>query len=290
MSSSNNQSIWRVRGAYFLSVVSITMVLLMLGFIGLLLFNARVLSNEAKKNIGITVFIKNETPAADIQRLKNALNVAPYSTSAHFVSKKEAALFMKDALGNDFTKTLGYNPMLSSIEVYLKPDYVKEDSIKKIEKQLGRFSFIKQVYYQKSLIELVNENVRKMTIVGLILTVFLLMIALSLINNTVRLSVFSKRLLIRSAQLVGANPRFIRRPFTIRNIFSGILSASVASLILTGIVLLLERNLLKVIDIQGLFEIIAFMFLFGILITTISGNFAVNKYLRIKTDDLYFEY
>ena len=285
----NNNSIWKVRGAHFLSIISITMVLLMLGIVSLMLFNAKKLSDYAKKNIGFTVFIENNTKPAEINRLENALQIAYYSVSAKFVSKKEAAFIMQEELGKDFTKVLGYNSLPNSIEVKLKPEYTAPDSIAKIKTRLKRFSFIKDVYYQPSLVSFINSNVRKMGIVGITISVFLLLIAINLINNTVRLSIFSKRLHIRTAQLVGATKSYIRKPFIIQNIFSGILSAALSSLILSGLVLVLQDKSENIINLQGIIQIVAFIFIFGILITAISGRFAVNKYLNLKTDDLYFE-
>ncbi len=158
-----------------------------------------------------------------------------------------------------------------------------------IKKQLTRFDSIDDIYYQKSLVSFVNENVRKVTTFGLVITVFLIMIAVSLINNTVRLSIFSKRLLIRTAQLVGATNSFIRKPFVYKSIYSGIISASIASMILVSMILVLQRNFENIVTIQGLIEIVGIIFLFGIIITGISGRFSVNKYLRLKTDELYFE-
>ncbi len=289
-SAKQSNPVWRVRGAYFLSVVSITMVLIMLGFIALMLLNAKKLSDYAKKNIGFTVFIQNNTKASEINRLENALDIAEYSVSAEFVSKEQAALEMKEELGKDFTKALGYNSLPNSIEVKLKPEYTSEDSVAVIKERLMRFKFIKDIYYQKSLVAFINTNIKKMSVVGLIISIFFLMITVSLINNTIRLSIFSKRLLIRTAQLVGATKTFIRRPFIVRSIFSGIISAAISSLIITLIVLLLRDNFANIINVEGILEIDIFIFAFGILITAISGRFAVDKYLKLKTDDLHFEH
>jgi len=285
-----NSSVWRVRGAHFLSIVSITMVLLMLGVLSLMFFNAKKLSDYAKKNIGFTVFIENKTKTAEISRLENALQIAQYSVSADFVSREEAAIIMNEELGKDFTKVLGYNSLPNSIDVKLKPEYTSEDSISVIKTRLKRFGFIKDVYYQPSLVSFINSNVRKMGIVGTVLASFLLMIAISLINNTVRLSIFSKRMHIRTAQLVGATKSYIRKPFVIKNIFSGILSAALSSLILILLVLVLQENFENIISVEGIIQIVVFIFIFGILITGISGRFAVSKYLNLKTDDLYFEH
>jgi cell division transport system permease protein len=283
------KTVWKLRGAYFLSIVSITMVLLMLGFLSLMIINAKKLSDYAKKNIGFTVFIENGTKQAEMDRLENALQVAEYAVSAEFISKEQAALIMNEELGKDFTKILGYNSLPNSIEVKLKPSYTSEDSIEVIKKRLSRFAYIKDIYYQKSLVSFINENVRKVSSVALIITVFLIMIAVSLINNTVRLSIFSKRILIRTAQLVGATKSFIRKPFIFKSIYSGIISASISSLILVSIVLVLQDSFGTIITIQGLVQIVGFIFVFGIIITGISGRFAVNKYLRLKTDELYFD-
>jgi cell division transport system permease protein len=283
------KTVWKLRGAYFLSIVSITMVLLMLGFLSLVLVNAKKLSDYAKKNIGFTVFIENGTKQADIDRLENALQVAEYAVSAEFVSKEQAALIMNEELGKDFTKILGYNSLPNSIEVKLQPEYTSEDSMAVIKKRLSKFASIKDIYYQKSLVSFINENVKKVSTVGIVITFFLIMIAVSLINNTVRLSIFSKRMLIRTAQLVGATKSFIRKPFVFKSIYSGIISASISSLILVSLILILQKNFANIITIQGLIEIVVFIFVFGIIITGISGRFAVDKYLRLKTDDLYFE-
>lgn len=285
-----NNSVWRVRGSYFLSIVSITMVLIMIGFIALMLFNAKKLSDYAKKNIGFTVFIQNNTKPSEINRLENALDVADFCVSSEFISKEQAASEMKEELGKDFTRVLGYNSLPNSIEVKIKPEYTSEDSIAVIKEKLKHFKFIKDIYYQKSLVSFINSNVKKMSVAGLIISVFFLMITISLINNTIRLSVFSKRLLIRTAQLVGATNRFIRKPFIVKSIFSGIISAAISSLVISLLVLLLKENFADVITIEGIIEIDIFIFVFGILITAVSGRFAVNKYLKLKTDDLYFEY
>jgi cell division transport system permease protein len=266
------------------------MVLLLLGIVSLMMFNAKMLSDYVKKNIGFTVFIENDTKTAEINRLENALQIAEYSESAEFISKEKAAMTMKEELGKDFTNVLGYNSLPNSIEIKLKPEYTSEDSMLRIKNRLKRFKFIKDVYYQPSLISFINENVRKMSIAGITMSLFLLMIAFSLISNTIRLSIFSKRMHIRTAQLVGATKNYIRRPFIVKSVFSGILSAAIASLILIAVIFLLQKNFENIITIEGLIEIIAFIFVFGIIITAISGRFAVNKYLSLKTDDLHFEY
>ncbi len=280
--------IWRVRSAYFISVISITMVLFILGITGLLLVNAKKLSDYAKENIGFTVYIKQQTKPADIDRLEKVLRIAKYSASTMYVSQEKAAEIMKEELGKDFTKVLGYNSLPSSIEVKLKSEYAFPDSMIIIKEELSKFSFIKEVFYQKNLISLVNNNIKKLSLIGFVAIVLLLITATALINNTIRLSVYSKRFLIRTAQLVGATKKFIRKPFIIRSIISGILSASISSLSLVFLILFLQKNFENIISIQGIWFIIAVTFIFGTIITGISSRIAVNKYLMLDSDELYY--
>ena len=264
------------------------MVLFILGLTGLLLFNAKKLSNDAKKNIGFTVFIKPETKPADIDRLEKSLQIAKYSASTQYISQEKAAEIMKEELGKDFTKVLGYNSLPPSIEIKLKSEYASPDSLGIIKKKLNKFSFIKEIFYQKNLISLVNDNLQKLSLTGFIIVILLLFSAVALINNTIRLSVYSRRFLIRTAQLVGATKKFIRKPFIIKGIISGVLSASLSSLALVFLILFLQQNFENIISIQGIWFIIAVTFIFGALITGISSRIAVNRYLKLDTDELYY--
>ncbi len=278
----------RIRGSYVISVISITMVLFILGITGLLLINAKKLSDYAKSNINFTVFLKPDAKSSEIDRLQGILQIAKYTENTEFISKEKAAEIMEEELGKDFTTVLGYNSLPNSIEVRLKSGYASPDSISEIKKNLSKFDFIKEIYYQKTIVSLVNENVKKMSVVSFIVIALLLLIAVSLINNTIRLSVYSKRFLIKTAQLVGATRTFIRKPFVIRSIVSGVLSASLSSLVLVFLILILQENFMNIVSIQGVWLIILIIFLFGIVITGISGKFAVNKYLKTNIEDLYY--
>lgn len=265
------------------------MVLLMIGIISLLLINAKYLSDYAKNNIGFTIFIKNGTKHSDINRLKKHLQIAKYTSSYKFISKEEAKQIMKQELGKDFTEILGYNSLPSSIDVIINGKYSNTDSIAGIRKSLEKFSFIKEFYYQKSLVSLINKNVQNLSFAGIFITALLLLIAITLINNTIRLSVYSKRFLIRTSQLIGATKKFIQKPFITGGIILGMFSAAISSTALIFIVLILQENFNNIISIQGVWLVIVIMFGFGTIITGISAGFAVNKYLNIETNKLYFE-
>jgi len=283
------QDLRKIRGAYLISVISITMVLFIVGIVSLLVINSNSMSNTAKESIGFTIYLKNEIKPVETDRLKHAVEVAEYTKSIEFISQDKAAVIMKEELGKDFTKALGYNSLPASIDVKLKYEYANKDSVAVIREKLSKFKNIKEIFYQKSLVSLVNENIRKMTIAGLIIAILLLVISTSLINNTIALSLYSKRFMIRTAQLIGATQNFIRKPFIIKNIISGILSASFASLFLVFLMLFLQRNFENFIIIKGVWISVLTIFLFGIVITGISSYFFINKYLKADSNSIYFE-
>lgn len=279
----------KVRGSYFISIISVSMVLLMLGIISLLLINAKHLSDYAKNHIGFTIFIENGTKDSDINRLKKHLQIAEYTSSYKFVSKEEAKILMKQELGKDFTEILGYNSLPNSIDVIINGKYSNTDSITSIRKDLNKFTFIREFYYQKNLVSLINRNVQNLSFAGIFITALLLIIAVTLINNTIRLSVYSKRFLIRTVQLIGATKNFIKKPFVTGGLAIGVFSSAISTAALFFIVIILQENFNNIIIIKGLWSVILIMFVFGTLITAISANFAVDKYLKIDTDKLYFE-
>jgi len=263
----------------------------MLGTIGILLLTAHRISKYVKENIGFSVFLKDQTKEADIYLFQKTLDVEPYVRSTRYVDKEDAAKEFTEELGEDFVGFLGYNPLSSSIEVKLDAHYANNDSLSNIEIRLQTFDEVKEVSYQKSMIHILNENIEKISLFILAFSALLIIIAVSLINNTIRLSVYSRRLLIRTMQLVGATNSFIRRPFLWRSVLHGIYSAFVAMAILVLSLFWAEGQLegiLSVRDVQiigGLFLIVFFL---GITLSWISTFFAVNKYLKIKTDELYY--
>lgn len=281
----------RLRSSYATSIISISLVLFLLGLLGLLLLNAKKLSDYVKENIGISIILKDGVKEVEMRRLQKDLDAAPYVKSTEYISKEEAAKKLQDELGEDFIDFLGYNPLLASIDVYLFADFANVDSITGIEAKIGRFPEVKEVFYHKSLVHLINENVRKISYFIFAFSALLFIIALALINNTIRLSVYSRRFLINTMQLVGATNSFIRRPLLMKSIMHGIYGTLIAIGLLCGIIYLAQKEFSEIVNF-GDVEILGVLFIFvlflGILITWMSTFFAVNKFLRAQEDELYY--
>jgi cell division transport system permease protein len=280
----------RLRGSYLTLVISVSLVLFLLGILGLVIINAKELSDYFRESLSFSVILNDNAKEADIRMLQKDLDAKQYVKSTEYVSKEEAAVKMQEDLGEDFISFLGDNPLPPSIDVYLYAGYTNSDSVAKIEKYILEYPFVKEVWYEDSLLILINENVRKISLFLLILSSFLFLIAVTIINNTIRLAIYSKRFLIRTMQLVGATRGFIRKPFMVRSIYHGILAALIAMLLLIGLLYLVEKELLasfsfestKLLALLGLFLITA-----GILINLLSTFLSVNRYLDIPEDKLY---
>jgi|AntAceMinimDraft_16_1070373.scaffolds.fasta_scaffold22684_3 cell division transport system permease protein len=272
-------------------IVSMTLVLYMLGLLGLIILHTNKLSNYVKENIGFSVIMKENVKEVDIIQLQKTLDATNYVKSTEYITKEQAAKDLTKDLDEDFVSFLGYNPLLSSIDIHLKANYANIDSLSVIEKNILENKNVKEVLYQKSLVHLVNENIKKISIILFAFSCLLLIIAIALINNTIRLSVYSKRFLIKTMQLVGATQKFIRKPFTTKGIIQGLLSAFITILLLIITLYFAQKEIPELIDLQdiNLFLILfASVVLLGIFISWVSNFFAVKKYLKIKTDYLYF--
>jgi cell division transport system permease protein len=281
----------RLRSSYVTSIISISLVLFLLGMLGLLVLNAKRLSDYVKENIGFSVILKENVKEVDVILLQKSLDASEFVKSTKYITKEEAARELQQELGEDFIDFLGFNPLLASIEVNLYAEYTNTDSIHVIEKNLNQYEQIKEVFYQKSLVSLVNENIRKISIIILIFSGLLFLVAITLINSTIRLSVYSKRFIINTMQLVGATRGFIRRPFLYRSAGNGILAGLIAIGFLSGILYLVQKEFNEIVSFQDI-EIIGVLFigviLIGIIINWISTFFAVSKYLRMNVDKLYY--
>ncbi len=281
----------RLRSSYVTSIISISLVLFLLGLLGMLVLNAKRLSDYVKENIGFSVILEENVKEVDVILLQKSLDASEFVKSTKYITKEEAAEELKQELGEDFIEFLGFNPLLASIEVHLYADYANQDSIDLIEEDLQQYEQIKEVFYQKSLVSLVNENIRKISLIILVFSGLLLLVAITLINSTIRLSVYSKRFIINTMQLVGATRGFIRRPFLYRSAGNGIFAAFLAGGLLAGVLYAAQQEFRDIISFQDV-EIVGILFLcvliFGILINWISTFFAVSKYLRMKVDKLYY--
>lgn len=281
----------RLQSSYVTTVVSISLVLFMLGLLGLIILHAKKLSDYVKENLGFSIIMKDGVKEAGIIRLQKILDATEYVKSTEYITKEAAAKEFEKELGEDFTQFLGYNPLLPTIEVRFKAEYANNDSLAIIKEKILANPNVKEVFYQESLVDVVNKNVRKISAIVLGFSLLLLVIAIALINNTIRLSVYSKRFIIRSMQLVGATRRFISRPFIVLGIIHGIIGSCLAIALLIGVIYLSKREfpeLIQMKDIDLFLSLFGMVILSGILISWLSNFFAVRKYIRIKTDYLYY--
>ena len=266
----------RLRSSYLTLVISVSLVLFLLGVLGLVLINARELSDYLRESLSFSIMLDDEAKEPDIRMLQKDLDAKAYVKSTEYVSKDAAAIKMKKDLGEDFISFLGDNPLPPSIDVYLHAGFTSPDSVAKIEKYVRQYPFVKEVYYQESLLFLINENVRKISLFLLIISTFLFLIALTIINNTIRLSIYSRRFLIRTMQLVGATRSFIRRPFLIQSAIHGLLAALLAMSLLMAMLYLIEKEFLLMFSFESTYLLI----LLGtsILITGV----LINQKMRLR--------
>ncbi len=281
----------RLRSSYITSLISISLVLFMLGLVGILFINTNKISEIVKENIGFSVIMKEGIKEADILRLQKNLDATRYVKSTEYITKERAAKEFQQEYGEDFVNFLGYNPLLSSIEVKLYARFANTDSVAMIEKDLKNLEQVKEIYYQKSLVHLIDQNVKRISAIILMFCGLLFVIAISLINNTIRLSVYSKRFLIHTMQLVGATSSFIRKPFLYKSILHGIYGTIIAVSLIVLTLFWAEKQLediVKLTDFTSVFLLCLILLIMGVVINLISTYFAVNKYLKLKTDDLFY--
>lgn len=281
----------KLRSSYLTLVVSVSLVLFLLGVLGLVLINAKELSDYLRESLSFSIMLDDEAKEPDIRMLQKDLDAKPYVKSTEYVSKDAAAAKMKKDLGEDFISFLGDNPLPPSIDVYLYAGFTSPDSVAKIEKYVREYPFVKEVLVQESLLFLINDNVRKISLFLLVISTFLFLIALTIINNTIRLSIYSRRFLIRTMQLVGATRGFIRRPFLVQSAVHGLLAALVAMSLLMGLLYLIEKQFFLMFSFESTYLLLLLgisIVITGILINIISTFFSVNRYLSISEDKLYF--
>lgn len=279
-----------IKTFYISTIFSISLVLLMVGLLGLIVLHAKNLSNFVKENIVLNIILDEQAKDADIFKLQKEIEKNPAIKDTEYISKELAARNLSKDLGEDFIKFLGYNPLTASIDVYLKAEYATNDEIQKFTRRLKSKDFVKEVVYQESLVDLVNQNLRSISIIIVVFGAALLLIAVALINNTIRLAMYSQRFIIRSMQLVGATRGFIRKPFIITGILHGLLGSLISISILVGTLFLARNEVPDLIILEDYYEFAVLFFgiiSMGILISFFSTFFAVNKYLDQHIDDLY---
>ncbi len=282
---------YRLGSSYITLIVSISLVLFLLGILGMVLINAQQLSDYFRESLSFTIMLKDDAREADIRMLQKELDAKPYVKQTEYVSKDAAAVKLREELGEDFLDFLGYNPLMPTIDVYLLANYTHPDSVIKLEKIISGYPVVDEVYYQESILNLINDNVKKISAFLLVISGLLFLIALTIINNTIRLSIYSKRFLINTMQLIGANRSFIRKPFLLRSLFFGFLAALIAIGLLMGLMYLIEKEFFTLFTYEN---INLFLFLClalavaGVVINAVSTFFAVNRYLGMHEDKLYY--
>lgn len=281
----------RLISSYFSVVLSIALVLFLVGVLGLLVLNTKKLADHFKEQITISVFLKDNAKLAEIEQLQKSLALAEYTKSADYVSKEDAAEQYSEDIGENFVEFLGYNPLKNSIDVHLKADFVSPAQIDEIASDLMAKTYVEDVSYDKPLIALLNDNVRKISLWILIASAVFTAIAVLLINSSIRLSIYSKRFIIKTMQMVGATKKFIRRPFIWQNIRLGMIGSALA-LIALAIVLYYvntqfpELNVFQ--DVLVLVLLFGGVFGLGVLISWASTHVATQRFLNLRTDDLYY--
>lgn len=281
-----------LRSSYLSGIISISLVLFLLGILGVLLLQANAVAQYVKENFQVTLILNDTVSQETIDSLTGALQHNEMVRSCTVITKEEAAKKLQAELGEDFVQFLGYNPLNASIDVSFKAEYVNDSLFQRIDKTTAQLGFIKEVFYQKTLVEKINHNLKTISIVILGFSAILLFVAVVLINNTIRINLYARRMLIRSMQLVGATRNFIRNPFLVKAMLHGLYAALVAGLMVYSLVYLVrtkysELNLFIVNDTTMWAALIGGLILAGVLISLISTYFAVNKWLGKRANELF---
>jgi cell division transport system permease protein len=291
MKTGNNTSLnRRILSSSASVVISLSLVLFVIGLLGLVLINAQRLSNYVKENIGFTIMLKEGVNEMEIINFQKILDAADFAKSSTFVSKEQATKDLQNDLGEDFVSFLGYSPLLSSVDVKLNASYANTDSLAVIKTELNDYSVVHTIFYQENLIDKLNSNVNRLSFFLLSFCLLLFVIAFALINNTIRLSVYSKRFLIRTMRLVGATNSFIQKPFLVKGIYQGIYSSIFAIFMLIGSIQLIQSetaSMLNITDLKIIGFIFILIFIFGFFLSWISTFFAVRKFIKQNESELY---
>lgn len=281
----------RLISSYFSVVISIALVLFLLGLLGMLVLNAKTISNNFKERVVMTIYLNDTAKEVEINQLEKSLTLASYIKETKYISKEDAADFMKGEYGEDFLDDIGHNPLQNSIEVNLKADFVTEQRLDSISQATLTKKFVDDVRYDKDLVSMMNSNVKRISLWVLIISALFTLIAVLLINSSIRLSVYSKRFTIKTMQMVGATKQFIRRPFILKSIKLGIIGAIIALIGMAVALYYIDKTfadlelLSNPLLITGLFLSV---FVLGIVITWISTYIATQRFLNLKTDQLYY--
>ena len=280
----------RVLNSYFSVTISITFVLFLLGILGLFVLNYRSITSHFKEQIAMNVYLKNNAKEIEITQLQKKILLNPATKKLNYISKEEAAKSYVSEIGEDFVNFLGYNPLLDVIDIFFNASYVNNQTLSSTKIDIESFDFVDEVVYDKPLLELLEDNIRKITFGLLFFTLFFVIIALLLINSSIRLSIFSKRFIIKTMQLVGAKKSFIRKPFILNNMLLGFISSLISLGALSYLIFEIDRQFPE-LNIFNQTNELVFIYLvvmmFGIIISGLSTFFATQRYLNLKTNTNY---
>lgn len=277
----------RLISTYFSVVVSITLVLFLTGLLGLLLINSKKVADHFKEQIVMTIYVKDSAKEVELKQLQKTLRLNSATKKVIYVSKEEASQRHANEIGEDFMEFLGYNPLLNSIDVFFKAPFLNPVMVSKLSKDISLYSYVSEVVYDRPLLELLDQNIKKITFVMLLASSLFILVAVLLINSSIRLSIYSKRLIIKTMQLVGATKSFIQRPFIKTHLMMSTLGSIVA---ISGMVLVIYEIQKRFPELQisenPLEPVLVFLgvFLLGLGITTVSTFFATQRYLNLKSD------
>lgn len=281
----------RLRSSYFSVIVSISLVLFMVGVLGLILLKSTSVANHVKEKTAMTLFLKDNISKKNIEDLRASLLKEKFTKEIVYISKEEAAEFHSKDLGEDFVKFLGTNPLKNGIDIYLKAEFVTPEKMAEIEKRFQKNAFVLEVSYDKPLIRFLTKNIQKMSFWLLVVSAFFALISVLLINSALRLSVYSKRFNIKTMQMVGATKSFIRKPFLLQGIKLGMIG-SIISLIGLGAVIYYTNKYIPALQLLNDYMLLSFLFggvlVVAFLITWLSTYFATQRFLNLKTDELYY--
>ena len=281
----------RFFNSWITSLTSITLVLILLGMLSFILINSKKLSDYVREKIGFTLVLADDLRETEIIRLQKILSAGDFVKSVNYIDKESAAKELTKELGEDFQGFLGYNPLFASLDIKLNAAYTHTDSLQILEQKFLEYPQVTKVYYQKNLVTLINENAKRISLALLILSGLLTFIFFGLINNTIRLLIYSQRFTINTMQMVGASKGFIRKPFLIKSMFLGALGGILANSVLIGSIYFYKQELYGLInfaDLQTIIFIAGIVFLLGFTISFLSTWLALGKFLRMKFDELFY--
>ena len=281
----------RLANAYLSSVISISLVLLLVGVASMILVNAKGVSDYFKENMQITVMMKQEVSEEEALKYKDVIDNESFIKTTEFVSKEQGRREMADMLGDDFLEVFETSPIPVSIDVTLTADYVSADSLEMVRSEIARSPLVDEVVYQRSLVDALNANLSRISLILAVFISLLLFISFVLINNTVRLNVFAKRFTIHTMKLVGATKSFIRAPFLVQSAFQGVFSAVISIIVLVGMLFFVKNEfeqLFEVFRLELLLLVAGIVLLSGLVICVVSTYFVVGKLVSLKKDELYY--